>query len=123
MTLLAAQAQETEVIMIDATHAKAHRTASSLALQKGGRGRLIGRTKGGLNSKLYVVADAKGRPIRMFLSVGQTSDYIGAREMLPTIPQASALLADRGYGADCFGNALIEMAISSCIPSRLGRKV
>ena len=67
---------------------------------KGGRGRLIGRTKGGLNSKLHVLADGKGRPIHMFLSAGQTSDYIGARALLPTIPQAGALLADRGYDAD-----------------------
>ena len=36
MTELAAQAQETGIVMIDATHAKAHRTASSLAVQKGG---------------------------------------------------------------------------------------
>jgi transposase len=36
MTELAVQAQETEIVMIDATHAKAHRTASSLAVQKGG---------------------------------------------------------------------------------------
>lgn len=36
MTELAAQAQETEIVMIDATHAKAHRTASSLAVQEGG---------------------------------------------------------------------------------------
>ena len=36
MIELAAQAQETEIVMIDATHAKAHRTASSLAVQKGG---------------------------------------------------------------------------------------
>jgi transposase len=36
MTELAAQAQDTEIVMIDATHAKAHRTASSLAVQKGG---------------------------------------------------------------------------------------
>jgi transposase len=36
MTDLAAQAQDTEIVMIDATHAKAHRTASSLAVQKGG---------------------------------------------------------------------------------------
>jgi hypothetical protein len=66
---------------------------------KGGRGRLIGRTKGGLNSKQHVLADAKGRPIGMFLSAGQTSDYIGARALLPTIPQAGSLLADRGYRA------------------------
>lgn len=38
MTELAAQAQETEIVMIDATHTKAHRTASSLAVQKGGAG-------------------------------------------------------------------------------------
>jgi transposase len=36
MIELAAEAQETEIVMIDATHAKAHRTASSLAVQKGG---------------------------------------------------------------------------------------
>ena len=35
MTELAAHAQETDTVMIDATHLKAHRTASSLALQKG----------------------------------------------------------------------------------------
>ncbi len=36
MTELAAQAQDTEMVMIDATHLKTHRTASSLAVQKGG---------------------------------------------------------------------------------------
>jgi transposase len=90
---------------------------------KEGRGRLIGRTKGGLNSKLHVVTDAKGRPIRMFLLSGQTSDYIGARALLSSIPQAGALLADRGYDADWFRNALINMGITPCIPSRIGQKV
>ncbi len=68
MTELAARAQNTEMVMIDAPHLKTHRTASSLAVQKWGEERLIGRTKGGLNSKLHVLADAKGRPIHMFLS-------------------------------------------------------
>jgi transposase len=36
MTELAAQAQDTEMVMIDATHLKTHRTASSLSVQKGG---------------------------------------------------------------------------------------
>jgi hypothetical protein len=62
---------------------------------KGGRGRLIGRTKGGLNSKLHALADAKGRPIRVFLPAGQTSDYIGARALLASIQPAAAPLGDR----------------------------
>ena len=49
--------------------------------------------------------------------------YIGARALLSSIPQSGALLADRGYDADWFRNALIEMGISPCIPSRIGRNV
>lgn len=36
---LAAEGQDTETVMIDATHLKAHRTAASLRGQKGGRTR------------------------------------------------------------------------------------
>ena len=35
----------------------------------------------------------------MFLSAGQTSDYIGARALLSTLPPAKHLRADRGYDA------------------------
>ena len=59
----------------------------------------------------------------MFLSAGQTSDYIGARALLSSLPSARVLLADRGYDADWFRNALIERDIQPCIPSRKCRKV
>ena len=91
--------------------------------QKGGHRRFIGRSKGGLNSKLHAVTDGKGRPIGMFLSAGQTSDYIGARALLSSLPTARTLLADRGYDAGWFRNALIEQGIQPCIPSRKCRKV
>ena len=68
------------------------------------------------------MTDALGRPIRMFLSGGHTSDYIGARALLHGLPQAGTLLADRGYDADWFRNDLKERGIAPCIPSRRGRK-
>src|SRR3546814_3485949 len=46
--------------------------------KKGGPGRLIGRTKGGMNTKLHAVTDANGRPISFFMTAGQVSDYTGA---------------------------------------------
>ena len=58
----------------------------------------------------------------MFLSAGQTSDYLGALVLLSAIPKAWALLADRGYDADWFRKALIDMGVSPCTPSRSGRK-
>ena len=37
------------------------------------------------------ISDAKGRPIRMYLSSGQTSDYMGAAAPLSSLPQATTL--------------------------------
>ena len=58
----------------------------------------------------------------MFLTSGQTSDYISARALLPSLPAARTLLADRGYDADWLRNALIERDIQPCILSRKYRK-
>ncbi|MGH1415311.1 MAG: IS5 family transposase [Pelagimonas sp.] len=68
--------------------------------KKGGRGCLIGRTKGGMNSKLHAVTDTAGRPLRMFLTAGQRSAYIGARALLKGLPDVKHILVDRGDDAD-----------------------
>ena len=75
-----------------------------------------------MNSKLHAVTDAQGRPIRLFLTAGNTSDYTGARALMATLPTAGWLLADRGYDADWFRNGLKDMEIEPCIPSRESRK-
>ncbi len=59
----------------------------------------------------------------MLLSEGQMSDYKGAALMIDAFPKAKTLLADRGYDADWFRNALAERNISACIPSKANRKV
>ena len=59
----------------------------------------------------------------MYLSAGQTSDYTGAAGLLSALPSAKYLLADRGYDADWFRNALIDKNITPCIPSKKNRKV
>ncbi|MFC0148285.1 IS5 family transposase [Sphingobium scionense] len=119
---LSAQGGKPDQLMIDATHLKAHRTAASL-LKRGCSPRRIGRTKGGLNSKLHAVCDGKGRPLVMLLSEGQMSDYKGAALMLDALPHAKALLGDRGYDADWFRTALAERNIAACIPSKRNRKI
>ncbi|MFW2850735.1 IS5 family transposase [Sphingomonas sp. TX0543] len=118
---LSSAGAERRTVMIDATYLKAHRTASSLAGKKGDLGRLIGRTKGGMNTKLHAITDANGRPLRFFMTAGQVSDYIGAAALLDELPKAQWLLGDRGYDADWFRDALQEKGIKPCIPGRKSR--
>jgi len=83
---------------------------------------LIGRTKGGMNTKLHAVTDAIGRPITFFMSAGQVSDYTGAAALLRELPEADWLIADRGYDADWFRDTLKDREIKPCIPGRKQRK-
>ncbi|WP_375272705.1 IS5 family transposase [Sphingomonas sp.] len=118
---LAAASPDPKTVMIDATYLKAHRTASSLRVKKGARGRLIGRTKGGMNTKLHAVSDADGRPLSFFMTAGQVSDYTGAASLLDEMPKAQWLLGDRGYDDDWFRDALQAKGTQPCIPGRRSR--
>jgi hypothetical protein len=51
------------------------------------------------------------------------SDYKGAASMLPAMPKAKQLLADKGYDADWFRAALAKRRIAACIPSKSNRKI
>ena len=54
-------------------------------LQKGDVPPHIGRTKGGLNSKLHAVVDGRGKPLVLPLSAGQVSDHSGAKIVYPAL--------------------------------------
>ena len=83
---------------------------------------MIGRAKGGTNTKLHAVCDSQGRPIDFFITGGLVSDYIGARALLSSLPHVDWLLGDRGYDADWFRKALKDKEIRACIPGRIQRK-
>jgi hypothetical protein len=90
--------------------------------QKGALSRCLGRTKGGLNSKLHAVVDGEGKPLILLLTEGQMSDHKGARMMLEALPAASVLIGDRGYDSNWLRAALAEKGIEPCIPSTKSRK-
>ena len=74
-----------------------------------------------MNTKLHAVTDAEGRPIRFFMTAGQVSDYTGPAAMLSSLPKADWLLADRGFDADWFRDALKDKEIKPCIAGRKSR--
>lgn len=52
----------------------------------------------------------------LLLTEGQVSDYRGAERVLPALPDANTLLADRGYDSNWFREALPARDIEPCIP-------
>ena len=58
----------------------------------------------------------------LLLTAGQVSDYFGADTVLPTLPDAGTLIADKGYDSDKLRKALAERGIKPCIPGRANRK-
>ena len=50
------------------------------------------------------------------------SDHRGAALVLPALPSARELIADRGYDSNRFRAALLERGIAPCIPSTRSRK-
>ena len=89
--------------------------------QKEDSPRLIGRTKGGLNSKLHAVCDGHGRPVLLLLTEGQVSDYKGAAILQHLLPDNSIFLADGGYDASWLRESLKAKGITVCIPPRKTR--
>ncbi|SMY06958.1 hypothetical protein LOM8899_01088 [Flavimaricola marinus] len=57
MAWLTAKYGQRKTLMIDATYLNAHRTATSMAARNGGYGRVIGRTKGGINTYLHAACE------------------------------------------------------------------
>ena len=60
----------------------------------------MGRSRGGLTTKIHALVDAEGRPIALKLTEGQAHDGRSAADMLGGIGEGQILLADRAYDAD-----------------------
>ena len=60
----------------------------------------MGRSRGGLTTKIHALVDAEGRPIRLKLSEGQAHDGRTAADMFETVGAGDILLADRAYDSD-----------------------
>jgi transposase len=89
-------------VMLDATYAKAHRSASG---GKGGeRAQAIGRSRGGRAPKIHTAANQGGKPIAFHLAV----------------PEGALVIADRAFDADRFRRAIeARSAVPNIPPSSL----
>lgn len=103
---------------LDTTHVKLHRCACNPC--GGQAAQAMGRTKGGMNSKIGAMVDSAGQPIRLFLSAGNDADISHAQTLTAEIP-GTMLVADKGFDSDPFRHWLLERGMTPCIPPRSNR--
>ncbi|WP_439651451.1 IS5 family transposase [Pacificimonas pallii] len=72
--------------MIDSTSVRTHQQAATV---KRDRDHRLGRSRGGLSTKIHAVVDGKGLPIRPSLSAGQSHDALPDH-----VGEETSLLAD-----------------------------
>jgi transposase len=89
---------DNEYAMNDANIVRAHQYSAG-APKKDSLDQAIGRSRGGLTTKIHIVVDALCNPLRAFLTKGQVHD-ITQDEALTSDITSGALLADKGYDAD-----------------------
>ena len=79
----------------------------------------VGRTRGGLNTKLHTIVDGLGNPVAFLLSAGNDHDSTHAIQLLEQVNiNASRILADRAYGASSIRAYIGEQGASYVIPPK-----
>ncbi len=82
----------------------------------------MGRSRGGLTTKIHAIVDACGLPIVLKLTEGQAHDGRSAEDMLESLKEHNILLADRAYDSNKLRNSLKERgawANVKAMPQRL----
>ena len=88
--------------------------------KRGTSSQAIGRSRGGLTTKILALTDALGNLVKFVLMPGQRNDITGVKELIADV-HFGALLADKAFDADWLTQELqkrdIEIVISQ-MPQR-----
>jgi transposase len=101
---------------LDATHVKVHQDASTGGHQQT---ECIGKTKGGLNTKVTALVDGQGRALELALTPGPCADVCAAVAI--NLPAHKRIVADKGYDSDAFRQRIRDHGSQPCIPPRCNR--
>lgn len=104
---------------LDCSHIKLHQDGAN---PRGGQAaQAIGRTKGGINTKLAAIVEGRGRAVALGVTAGQRHDLVAVEPLLTCIRHHRAV-ADKGFDADTFRARLCRQQTRICIPPKRTRR-
>ena len=99
---------------MDSTINRAHQHASGA---KRGEEIAIGRSSGGLSTKVHILSDAHGNPLEFIITAGQDHDMKEASNLIKNI-QAESLIGDKGYDSEPLREELLQRGVKPIIPRK-----
>ena len=82
----------------------------------------MGRSRGGLTTKIHALVDANGLPIALKPTAGQAHDGRSASDVLNSVSAGDILLADRAYDSDALRLEMEARGAWANIPPMPNRK-
>jgi IS5 family transposase len=64
----------------------------------------VGRSRGGVTTKIHARVDGQGRPIQILITPGQAHDLTATDALLADLKRGTILIADKAYDADRLKN-------------------
>ena len=90
--------------------------------KRGEQNQAIGRSRGGRNTKIHAIADAKGRLLSILLSGGEAHDCPPAEHLIRRTKAAKKLLGDKAYDSAALRQWLNDRGTKAVVPNKSNRK-
>jgi transposase len=89
--------------------------------KRGEQKQAVGRSRGGRNTKIHALADAKGRLITILLTGGEAHDCPVAERLISRVKPSKRLLGDKAYDSAELREQLHARGTKPVIPNRSNR--
>ena len=90
--------------------------------KRGEQKQAVGRSRGGRNTKIHALADAKGRLIAILLTGGEVHDCPVAERLIRRVKPSKHMLGDKAYDSAELRGELDQRGTKPVIPNRSNRK-
>ena len=80
--------------------------------------RPFGKSRAGNTTKIHLVVDSYGLPVEFEITGGEVNDCSVAPGLIAKLPDAEAIVADKGYDSECIREQIVNKGAKAVIPRK-----
>ncbi len=100
---------------MDGSYVKAHQHSAGAASQES---QAIGKSRAGNTTRIHLAIDGYGLPVEFEITGGDVNDCSAAPDLIARLPDAKAMVADKGYDKECIWEQITKKGARAVIPTK-----